>query len=112
MNSLKETFRFHLEITFRALSSFRKVGGYGAKRLWRLEDAEPEFPIPEDGGWRQRFQTPRTETQGNGVPEPWRTEDVEPEFPIPEDGGWSQQFQTPRTETQGNGVPSPGGPRM
>ena len=85
MNSSKETFRFHFEFTFHALSSFRKVGGYGAKRLWRLEDAEPEFPIPEDGGWSQRFLTPRTETWGNGVPESWRTEDVEPESPVSED---------------------------
>ena len=37
---LKETSRFHLEIPFHALSSFRKDGDYGAKRLWRLEVRE------------------------------------------------------------------------
>ena len=61
---LKETTGSHLEFTFHARNSFRKVGGYGAKRLWRLEDAEPEFPIPEDGGLES--EVPDSEDRDSG----------------------------------------------
>ena len=47
MNSLKKPLGSILNLFLIVLE---KLEVMDLNRLWRLEDTEPEFPIPEDGG--------------------------------------------------------------